>query len=116
MTKHEIIEHYYHEVKNGMSFETVRNQLSQSNFSPEEIKFIIREIDNSLIYNDFKKQDKSSRNEFLRLGIFLTGLGLLITISTFFGIVNLGNQFILAYGPIIAGISVIIYSKSARRV
>lgn len=116
MTRNELIEHYHHEVKNGMSFETVRNQLSQLNFPPKEIKIIIREIDNSLIYNDFKKQDKSSRNEFFWIGIFLTSLGLLITISTFLGVLNLGDQFIVAHGPVIAGIITIIYSKSARRI
>lgn len=112
MTKSEIIDHYISEVANGMDFQQVRNQLSKAGFEQEEISQMIKVIDNHLIHVDLSKSNRSVKREYFWVGVFLFSLGIISTLITFFGIVNMGSNFLIVYGPIIAGLGLMVYGRS----
>ena len=97
-----------------MDFSEIRRQLKDRNIDEEGIKHIIREIDDKILSQVDELSSKSKLNSQFFIGIFLFTIGLFLTVGTYFGLVNFGNYFIIAYGPIFAGLGMMINSKANR--
>ncbi|GMQ24706.1 hypothetical protein Aoki45_13880 [Algoriphagus sp. oki45] len=84
----------------------VRKTLEGENFPEEEIRPLIKRLDNELQRQAFSKINQSNRVNLMGLGLFLIALGLVVTLGTFLGLIPSGNSFILAYGPIFGGLGI----------
>lgn len=106
-TENELIEYFINEKRNGMDYSKINEILTSKNIDKNIIKSIIQKIDNQIL-NDEKLIIKKLRaKELIFVGFFIAITGLFITIGTYTGIINMGNSFLLMYGPILAGIGII---------
>jgi hypothetical protein len=72
-------------------------------------------LDNELHRQAFDKVNQSSRINLMGLGLVLVGIGLVVTVGTFTGLIPSGNSFILAYGPILGGISISVSAYLSKK-
>ena len=110
----ELTEYYLERKQEGMSFSTIRIELEEKNISNNDIKFIIREIDDKLLTQISESSEKMKTNSQLVIGVFLFSGGMLASLGTYLGWINMGNYFIVAYGPIFVGLGMIVSSKRGR--
>ncbi|MCE7990732.1 MAG: hypothetical protein HEP71_02080 [Roseivirga sp.] len=109
MDKSKIIDHYTEEIASGRKdFGQVRADLKTLGHEDEYIDQVIRYIDNKLIAGDFQKVGKKLNREYFYVGIFLLAAGLISTLGTYFGIIDIGNVYVITYGPIAAGLGLIV--------
>lgn len=112
MDKSKIIDHYTEEIASGRKdFGQVRADLKTLGHEDEYIDQVIRYIDNKLIGGDFQKVNKGLNREYFYVGLFLLVAGLISTLGTYFGFIDTGNIFVITYGPIIAGLGLVIRFK-----
>lgn len=110
----DIIDHYIEQKKKGMDFSEIRKELKEKNLDSDKIKFIIREVDNQMLFEAQDKSFKVSFNETKIIGLVLMFGGGFITVFTFFGVIDLGGTYLIAYGPIIGGY--LLYLQSRRSI
>lgn len=110
------IDHYFELIDSGqMEFSTLRKTLEADSIPMDEINIVVRQIDNQLIRSAQKRTDHSvGRNLFLG-GLILSALGLILTISTYLGLINTGNVYVLAYGPFLGGLVIAMTGKSKMK-
>lgn len=99
---------YLSENKNGMSFSQIRKKLEEQNIPEDQIKLIIRSMDDEIFKKESIKSNNSKAIETIGVGAFLMLFGLSVTISVFFHIIDVGNTFVIAHGPIIIGLGIMI--------
>jgi hypothetical protein len=114
MNLFEIEQEYLAKKLDGMSFSDIRKQLVFKGLSDEQIKVVIRSIDNKIIHGAVSKSNKSIANQFIYMGLSVTGLGLLITIGTYTGFISMGNSYLLCYGPILGGLGILAMGFNKR--
>lgn len=95
-----------------MTIYDIHKQLQLQQIPDDEIKEIIRVIDNYIINQALVKATTTKIKEIHWVGIVLTIIGATITFGSLLGILPTGNSFIIAYGPLLGGLSTIIYSKT----
>jgi hypothetical protein len=86
----------------------IRKELEVENIEDEEIRTIVRIVDNSIQSRALTGYVNKSSNDLIYFGAFFTILGAAITIGTYTGIINMGNRFLIAYGPFLGGLSILI--------
>ena len=111
-----LIEHFYNEKKNGMEFTQIRKLLETKNIEENIIKLIIRDIDNKILAEEKTISHNKKAKEFIYIGSALCAIGLIITIGTYTHMFNMGDSFLLAYGPIFGGVGMILngFAKYSR--
>ena len=111
-----IIDHYFEKIESGdMEFSQLRKTLEKEIVDTEEINIIVRFIDNQLQRSAQTKVNKSTGISIFLGGILMTSIGLFITLGTFFGLINIGNSFILSYGPILGGMTIAMAGRNKMR-
>jgi hypothetical protein len=93
----------------------VRKSLEKEKYPEEEIRSLIKVLDNELQRRAFDKVIQSNRINLMWLGLVLIGIGLVVTAGTFTGLIPSGNSFILAYGPILGGISISVSAYLSKK-
>jgi len=91
-----------------MGFSEIRKALESKNIEEAQIKAIIRTIDNKVLGEATEKSKNLKAKEIIYLGLFITVVGIFITIATYTGMINMGDSFLLAYGPILGGIAILL--------
>jgi len=103
------IDYYLQQDLNALSLSEIRAELREKQFSEEDIREIVAEIDKhklSAIHNSSKADYQISRRRF---GIVLIFIGLALTMSTIvFQLRGIG-VYIFAYGPIISGVFLVMF-------
>lgn len=107
-----IIDYYVEKKKDGLDFSEIRKELQARNLDSDKIKFIMNEIDKQVLLAAQGKSIKISLNETKIIGLILMFGGGFITITTFFGFIDLGGSYLVAYGPVIGGY--LLYLQSGR--
>ena len=107
MNTEQLIDYYYQKKQAGMGFGEIRKQLVDKGLDEETIKTIIRLIDNQILRDELKTAASRKARERIAIGATLTTVGLIVTVGSLLGFFNLGNTFILAYGPIIGGLGIL---------
>jgi hypothetical protein len=107
-----IIDYYVEQKQKGLDFSEIRKELKARNLDADKIKFIIREIDNQILFKEQDKGFKINANGARIFGLVLMFGGILVTVVTFFGVVDLGGSYLIAYGPIISGF--LLYLQSGQ--
>ena len=95
---------FLEEKRNGKDFSIIRKELTELEIDEADIKIIIRNIDDQILYDDITKSKKQKAKELIFVGAFLTLAGLVVTIGSYTGLINSPDYTIIMYGPIIAGI------------
>jgi hypothetical protein len=106
-TLDELVEYFLDEKRKGMGFSEIRKILESKNIENERIKVIIRTIDSQITREETIKSQNQKARELIYIGAVVTLTGLIITAGTYLGLINTGNSFLLAYGPILAGIGML---------
>lgn len=110
------IEDYYLEQKiQGMDFSQIRKELRQKGLAPAQVNALVRSIDHKILMGAYKKQESSRKIGLMMIGGILAGIGLVVTIGTFTGIIDIGNRFIFSYGPMLSGVALIFSSNYQGR-
>ena len=93
----------------------VRRDLEKENYDENEIKVIVKLVDNEIQRKLFESANNSKLTDLIKLGVVLTLIGSAITIGTFLGLVSMGDSFLIAYGPIVAGVSLIVSGWAGKK-
>ncbi len=110
-----IIEDYYQKVIEGLSFDEIRPTLQKQDFTEDEIKLIIRKVDDRVLAHDTSKPKSKFGAIIMWAGLGLMGIGVALTLANFYHLINLGNTYLNLYGPFIAGMIVYILGKNRIR-
>jgi hypothetical protein len=113
--KEELIRNCLTKAEEGMNIYDIRKGLQYKNVPEEDIKDIIRVVANYLLSKALTTSHKTKANELFWVGIILTIVGIIVTFGTLLGIINTGDSFTLAIGPILGGLSMIAISKAGYR-
>ena len=95
------------EIRKGTSFEEIRRQLVEMNFSPEEINSIMRNADHLSIGLDYGSTIRKSTKEYFYLGIVLFVIGIAVTVFSFTRTIDNSTIFMIGPGAIVLGASII---------
>ncbi|AEV31916.1 hypothetical protein Oweho_0905 [Owenweeksia hongkongensis DSM 17368] len=100
----QIIDQYFQQIESGeMSFSQMRPSLQDMGVENEEISITVKQVDKQLQQSAHNKASHSLGKNIFYGGLLFAAIGLIITIGTFFGIIDIGPVFIVAYGPVISG-------------
>lgn len=105
----ELVEELAKQKTEGMSFTDIRVKLTAEGIVGEEQDRVIKDLNDAILEEALYSTSKKSFNANIIIGVFLIILGVGVTSATYF--FNVGGFYILMYGPIIAGISLIGYSQ-----
>ncbi|HEX7014688.1 MAG TPA: hypothetical protein VF191_04200 [Cyclobacteriaceae bacterium] len=84
----------------------VRADLERNNFDEEEISVIVRLVDSELQRRVLTSARSRHAIEWVWVGGVLTVLGAGFTIATYVGIIDMGDSFMLVYGPFLGGLAI----------
>jgi hypothetical protein len=116
MDRAKIVDHYLSKVNDkDFSVFDVRKELERNNVDEQEIKVIVRLVDNELQRRITGKSAVNKSKEIMWFGGVITTAGLILTIGTYTGAMEMGDHFLLAYGPILGGLSILFYGMGKRR-
>jgi|SRR5690606_15753971 len=111
-----IIDHYLQQLDNpDFEITQVRADLERNNFDEEEIRVIVRLVDNELQRRQLTGSRNKQAGELIYVGGILTALGAGFTIATYTGLINMGNSFLLVYGPFLGGLSILVAALTRKR-
>jgi hypothetical protein len=99
----------------GRSYSDIRNELSESGMTAEEISRLIRKVDEKVLGETVHQGLMDRAGQWYRAGLILAILGLVFSV-----LFNAGNLLerlpaILVYTPFFAGIVVMIYGRYLQR-
>jgi len=108
MTTSELIGYYIERVQRGeITFDKVRPELVQRGITENDIRTIVRQVDEEL--QNRMLSGHNSSNRLIVGGIVVLTIGLIITVSAYAGLFSTIRAYIgFGYVPILAGISMII--------
>lgn len=116
MDRAKIVDQYLSKINNkDFSIFDVRQELEKNNVDEQEIRVIVRLVDNELQRRITSKSAGDKSKEIIWFGGIITAAGLLLTIGTYTGIIEMGNYFLFAYGPILGGLSILFYGMGRRK-
>lgn len=93
----------------------VRQELEKHNIEEDEIKVIVKIVDNAHQRLSLTKAGNSKANELIWIGLVVTIVSAGVTIGTFLGIINMGNSFLIAYGPFLGGIALLFTGLAKKK-
>lgn len=114
--KEEIINYYFQRFEEkDFEISQVRRDLEKRNIEPEEIKNMVRIVEDEFQRYIKFKSEKAKGNGMVWMGVFLMIVGVGVTFLSYRGIIDLGNRFTLfSYGPFLGGLSLIFIGRSKR--
>ncbi|MCZ8022241.1 MAG: hypothetical protein O9302_14640 [Cyclobacteriaceae bacterium] len=93
----------------------VRKDLEKNNIEEEEIKIIVRLVDNEMQRRLIHGENNTDNNHVIWMGGILTAIGLFITLGTYIGFIDMGNSFVFAYGPLFTGAAILLGGLAYKR-
>jgi len=111
----ELIKFYHGKKVDGMDFSQIRKELKEKGIEENDIKNIVREIDNKILAGDVKKVGKIKARELRLIGWTLMIIGGVATLGTYIQWFDVKGYHIVAYGPVIAGYLMIVAARKAQR-
>lgn len=102
----ELIEYFLIEKRKGKAFSEIRGELVEMNINEQDVKTILSLIDEYILNEEMLKSKRQKAKELIYIGAFIFLVGFIFTVSTYVGLINMGDSFILAYGPILAGVGI----------
>jgi hypothetical protein len=116
VSRAKLIDYYLDKLSQpGFEFHQIRQELEANNVDEEEIKIIVRLVDNEVQRKLATRNASAGANQIIVTGAVISAIGALVTVGTYTGIINTGNYFIIAYGPFFAGLSILVAGLARRR-
>ncbi len=109
------IEELAREKMAGKSYTSIREELSATGMSAEEVKALIRQVDERVLRETLKQGVPDRTQQWYRFGLILAVLGLIISIAYNAGIILETRPALLVYSPFFAGILVMVYGRILQR-
>ncbi len=98
-----------------LEIDQVRKELEAKNLEPEDIKYIVRRIDSAIQHKALTRTTNRKYNELVYIGTAMIIVGVGITVATYTGIIDLGDSFLILYGPVISGVSLLLTGLARRK-
>ena len=99
------IDTLFEKVDSGeLEFSKLRKTLEAQNIEKSEIDIIVPFIDRQIIRATQIKAEREKGKNLFYGGLILAGVGLIVTIGTLTGLIDLKGVGIIAYGPIAGGL------------
>lgn len=109
----ETIKEYFKKVDTGeLDFSKLRKTLEEKNIEKEEIDIIVPLIDRKALRAIEIKADNAKGKNMFYGGLILSAIGLIVTIGTYTGLIDLKGFMIVAYGPILGGFTSAMIGKA----
>ena len=116
MSRAKLIDYYIEQSQNpDFQIDQIRKELEPKNIPDEEIRIIVRLVDNEMQKKALTKSSNSKGNEIVIAGAVLTFVGAGITIGTYTGLIDMGNSFLIVYGPFFGGLSLLFTGLAQRK-
>ncbi|KOF04294.1 hypothetical protein OB69_01875 [Roseivirga seohaensis subsp. aquiponti] len=116
MSRAKLIDYYIEKSQSpDFQIDQIRKELEPNNIPEEDIRAIVRLVDNHILNSAFTKNSKNRSSELIIAGAILALLGVGVTIATFTGFINLGDNFLVVYGPFFGGVSMIFGGLAQRK-
>ena len=93
----------------------VRQELEKHNIDEDEIKVIVRIVDNAHQKLVLAKAGNTRANEIIWIGLVSMIAGAGITLATYLRIIDMGNSFLIVYGPFFFGLSLLSVGLARRK-
>ncbi len=115
MSRAKIIDHYLNRIQAGeIEIIKVRQELESHKVPEDEIRIIMRLVDNALQRQLRINQSNASQNTLLWSGAALTATALLVMAGTYTGFIPARFIFV-PYGAVLSGVSMVISALAKRR-
>jgi len=95
-----------------IEFSQLRKELESTSIEADEINVIVKQVDSRLIKADQVRAEHDLGKNLFYGGGILAIAGLLFTIATYTGFIDLGGSYIIAYGPFVAGLLIAMSGKT----
>lgn len=99
-------------VSGQMEFSDLRKTLENQNLESDEINVVVGQVNKRVMRAAQMKEVNTNGKDLLYGGLILAILGLILTIGTFTGLIDLEGIRVLAYGPIAGGLIMAMVGKS----
>ena len=99
----------------GKSYSAIREELAASGMSDEEIRKLIRQVDERVLNKTVQDSAKEKVQLWYRIGLIVAIGGLVLSIAYNAGLVLRSFPAWLAYSPFLAGIVLMIYARALQR-
>ena len=99
----------------GASYSQIRSSLSDQGFSEDEIKSIIRQVDEKVLRAEIEQGNRDRAKSWNQVGIGLAVVGLVLTVGANAGWILNGTSRWVVYSPFFAGILLMLYGRSLQR-
>lgn len=109
------IEELVREKMEGKSYSSIREELSESGMSDEEIRKLIRKVDERVLSETLSQASPDRTQQWYRIGLVLAVIGLILTIAYNMGLIFKSLPAMLIYSPFLAGILVMLYARALQR-
>ena len=115
MNEENLVKYYLERSENkDFQINQIRKELEPKGVSDEEIRIIVRIVDNAVQRRELNQSSNLKANEIAIAGGVLTLIGAGITVATYTGIIDMGNSFLIVYGPFFGGLSLLIMGLAKR--
>src|SRR5688572_8784531 len=116
MDREQRIDHYVQRLTDkGFEIYDVRRELEQQNVDEEEIKIIVRAVDDELQAHLLKSANPDYAGVFIRIGIILILIGIALGLAVVFGVIEPADFFIFVYASFFGGLSVLLVGLFKRK-
>jgi hypothetical protein len=95
----------------GREFPQIKRELMDKGMQIDEADRLIRKADSIYLDKLLKGKPETSNTSGRIAGYGLIIIGVGVTLATYTGLINLGDSYILFYGPIVSGIALIAYQR-----
>ena len=107
----ELIDYYYQKKNDGMSFSEIKMELENKNLDSDSISIIIKAVDKKILKNNLEPEHKPKFKEIKVIGLAIMIIGGIITVGGYLNWIDLGEYYIIAWGPVIGGYLLILFSR-----
>lgn len=108
MDRQQRIDHYIKRLsEKGFEIYDVRRDLESQNVEEEEIKVIVRAVDEELQKRLLAGATKDQAASFIRFGVILALIGALLLVLSATRIIYIGEYIFIGYGPFFIGLGML---------
>jgi hypothetical protein len=112
----EKIDHYKDAVLSGeLELTQLREKLKEENVAKDEISAIVNYMSNQLLREEQRKATIVKGKNLLQGGYLLALAGLFLTLATYSGWIDMGNYYVVAYGPFFVGMLLVFRGRNMMK-
>ena len=116
MSRAQIVDHYIMQsTQKGFEIDQVRKELEANNVPEEEIRVIVQMVDKEVRESAVFQSKRKQGTQLIVAGSILVVVGLLIIAISYIYDLDFQQSYVLLYGPVVGGASLIFTGLAKRR-